>query len=961
MAPRKLVPYRRTVPMAPVNTATSTPLSSPQTPSSPPDCPLEPVPASAYFDLVIIGAGPAALALLARLMEKRPAALYLEDEHRFLHWLHSKDGSTGRKIKNQRGVPTVEGAPGAAPLLRTAYLPKSSERAFLQPVASQQEHRSNNMTRSSTIRSPRALRILVVDRIGGWMGLWNRLFAAYEIPHLRSPMFFHPSPADLDALVAYAERTGRSTQGTWQPAPLSGTPSTGRGTQANDKSTRPKKLEKSMRRKHKDHIGMATQLSEERAEPKGPELIEIRGCVGKEISKHRRKKARAQHHHNHGGNQLGAAVNERDRRDYFTPGTRLFQDFVQQDVVRRYGLPGGDLDQPWPALSTLLQELSVSDGQDDPRRHTPAMEEANKVQIARGEVKEMSWHHNLHIAGQGHVPAMLMRTADGSVLAAGTVVSAIGPGGVPNIPAVLRLADEKRAQAEAETLTSAAAATSAEATSVELPESASASTPQPPAKPFGQGWAHSAAFALPSFDFPPPSIAAKIKNEGQRSDCTGPTCVVIGGGLTSAQLCVLALRKGFGKVVLLLRGHLKVKPFDVTLDWLSKWANTMKMQFWQEDDPAERLAMLRSARDGGSITPSYARYLRDLERAGFLEIRTHVEIEDLGWEAEEEKWSVKLRCTTCADSDSSSRPDGTVLPPRDESALGAVEEDDEAVSAADHHDTCEPCPEPACTAEGSQGSDSDLECDDSRKDLKSQSSSTPITAATSDFDTSIEDDTETPSSPTTMNLLQADYILSSTGPVLSLTDLPAFETLARTHPIASFGGLPLVSEDLQWMSSSAKAFGTGNVAAQSGSTNKIGGVEGQLQQQPRLFVVGAYSALQLGPAAFNLGGMREAAERVGSRLLRDWEAEAEAELEMEMGADEDLVDGDEVKKEGEVTEDEEGEGEDVSDTSTTSLPQSQLAQRKNRTERSQQQPRREPWQTGRWSALAQDDALLMSA
>lgn len=64
-----------------------------------------------------------------------------------------------------------------------------------------------------------------------WMAKWNALFKKFEIAHLRSPMFFHSDPSDRDALVAFAQKQGRMD-----------------------------------------------------------ELEEIAGCVGKEISKHRRKK-----------------------------------------------------------------------------------------------------------------------------------------------------------------------------------------------------------------------------------------------------------------------------------------------------------------------------------------------------------------------------------------------------------------------------------------------------------------------------------------------------------------------------------------------------------------------------------------------------------------------------------------------------------------------------------------------
>ena len=64
----------------------------------------------------------------------------------------------------------------------------------------------------------------------GWMTRWNHLFKTFEISHLRSPMFFHPDPQDRDGLLSYTYEKGR------------------------DK-----------------------------------ELVEIPECVGKEISKHKKK------------------------------------------------------------------------------------------------------------------------------------------------------------------------------------------------------------------------------------------------------------------------------------------------------------------------------------------------------------------------------------------------------------------------------------------------------------------------------------------------------------------------------------------------------------------------------------------------------------------------------------------------------------------------------------------------
>lgn len=77
-----------------------------------------------------------------------------------------------------------------------------------------------------------AHKLAVLDESGGaWLGRWKSLFSAYGIKHLRSPMLWHVDPQDRDALLSYGHMQGRAS-----------------------------------------------------------ELVEIRGCVGKETSKHHKKK-----------------------------------------------------------------------------------------------------------------------------------------------------------------------------------------------------------------------------------------------------------------------------------------------------------------------------------------------------------------------------------------------------------------------------------------------------------------------------------------------------------------------------------------------------------------------------------------------------------------------------------------------------------------------------------------------
>jgi hypothetical protein len=77
--------------------------------------------------------------------------------------------------------------------------------------------------------------------------------------------------------------------------------------------------------------------------------------------------------------------------------------------------------------------------------------------------------------------------------------------------------------------------------------------------------------------FPPPHVTAKIK-QGVPTNI-----LIVGGGLTSIQLADLALKRGVGKVSLLMRGSVKVKYFDIDLDWVGKFRNFNQAAFWSAD------------------------------------------------------------------------------------------------------------------------------------------------------------------------------------------------------------------------------------------------------------------------------------------------------------------------------------------------------------------------------------------
>lgn len=99
---------------------------------------------SEILDLLVVGAGPHSLTLLARLHERCPSSLFNDNEHqRMVHWRKHKIANDCKKDRSG----------GCADR-----------------------------------------KIMVVDPYGSWMGKWNEQFGKFKIPYLRSPVFVHPDP-----------------------------------------------------------------------------------------------------------------------------------------------------------------------------------------------------------------------------------------------------------------------------------------------------------------------------------------------------------------------------------------------------------------------------------------------------------------------------------------------------------------------------------------------------------------------------------------------------------------------------------------------------------------------------------------------------------------------------------------------------------------------------------------------
>ncbi|CAI6285025.1 unnamed protein product [Periconia digitata] len=370
---------------------------------------------------------------------------------------------------------------------------------------------------------PSKLDMLVLDADGDqWMTKWDRLFSLFGIKHLRSPMFFHIDPSDRDALLAYAYAQNRSS-----------------------------------------------------------ELQCLPGCAGKEVSKHRKKKRLQARGGGGRVSQSGPDIDERDRKDYFTPSTSVFRAHCE-DVARCYGLCGEKLVRQEKVVDIAFDEVDVlrdDDDNDDGAEHDSVISSSS-----------FDLDSNTSSA-----PSKIFRiSSDKGVHYARTVVLAIGPGNAPHVPEIRGLPSGTR----------------------------------------HPGFSH--AMHLPRF--PPPSLEAKI-NRGNATNV-----LIVGGGLTSVQLADLALKKGVSKVWLLTRGAVKVKYFDIGLEWVGKFRNVKQAEFWSADSDDERLDMYLSARNGGSITPRYRKILNSLVNAGGVSLHTYTTLDSVSWDPVARTWRTSLRC-----------------------------------------------------------------------------------------------------------------------------------------------------------------------------------------------------------------------------------------------------------------------------------------------------------------------------
>ncbi|EAL92513.1 FAD binding domain protein [Aspergillus fumigatus Af293] len=414
-------------------------------------------PLPTLHDVIIIGAGPCGLAVAARLNEPTPSAMFTDEEHQRYHWINKHSGrmtlvqAHGKKLNAVKAEKWQSydkrqhqrQGRGRSP---SSTASDSSEGTWLSSPPSLSSSPSSVDDRQGTqmqaMGRKGGISMLVLDgTAGGWMERWHRAFRALEIAQLRSPMFFHVDPADRDGMLAYTQETGREK-----------------------------------------------------------DLWEIPGCVGKEVSKHKKKKRLR-------GKPVAIGeveIDERDRKDYFSPSTGLFADYCAS-IIERYGLDA-------PGL------------------------------VLQNEVDDICYGFHEHISPAEKI--FTVTANDGRQFYSRAAVLAIGPGKTKIFPFEMS-AEEK------------------------------------------MGACHSSEIQT----FPSPNVKSKIQ---QRQETN---VVVVGGGLSSAQIVDMAVRKGVTKVWFLMRSDLK-----------------------------ERLEMIKIARNGGSITPRYQKIVKHHAARNRVSIHTRTVI-----------------------------------------------------------------------------------------------------------------------------------------------------------------------------------------------------------------------------------------------------------------------------------------------------------------------------------------------
>lgn len=124
----------------------------------------------------------------------------------------------------------------------------------------------------------------------------------------------------------------------------------------------------------------------------------------------------------------------------------------------------------------------------------------------------------------------------------------------------------------------------------------------------------------PAFANLPERVAFHTEDCGRLSGLDKDLRVlVVGGGLTAVQAAQLAVRQGC-RVSLCSRRRLVTRDFDIPAEWFDyRTQGRLRHDFWTQPSEA-RLALLRATKGGGSVPPRYMQELRAMEATGKVQV-----------------------------------------------------------------------------------------------------------------------------------------------------------------------------------------------------------------------------------------------------------------------------------------------------------------------------------------------------
>ena len=146
-----------------------------------------------------------------------------------------------------------------------------------------------------------------------------------------------------------------------------------------------------------------------------------------------------------------------------------------------------------------------------------------------------------------------------------------------------------------------------------------------------------------SLDLPPEALGKILHSHqicpfinGKDDENRGEECIgrvlIVGGGITSAQLTLLCSKAAWCKgVTLIQRSRMTPRHFDIANEWMGPKRGKLLDAFLCVNDMDERARVLNQARGGGTIPPEVITELL-ANQSEQLTVKTQVEIEDVSWD-----------------------------------------------------------------------------------------------------------------------------------------------------------------------------------------------------------------------------------------------------------------------------------------------------------------------------------------